>query len=318
MSENNAADYWGENYYNEAFKRQKWQAHPPSLERMSILLGNKMRDDWFGENYVKNRPIKRALGVGVGRAETELGLLKNGAVEHFDLWDISPVGMQGAMEQARSWGMGDRLTCHIGDILESDLRSGEYGLVTFIASLHHMPELERTLCLVNRAMASEGLLWAAEYVGPDRFNYPPEHAKFAHAFWDVLPAKPRNPRLTKLTFPTPEEVEAADPSEAPCSSQIVPMMQRLFPQLDVKPMYGTFPFMVFWGLDHNALYETPEGRELVRYILAADTMLCDTGVLPHYFQYLVATKNPDLASEPPVSPSGSGIASRIRNILGWT
>jgi len=85
MSENKAADNWGENYYKEAFNRQKWQAHPLSIERMSILLGNRLREDWFAETYVKNRPIKRALGVGAGRAETELGLLKNGAVEHFDL-----------------------------------------------------------------------------------------------------------------------------------------------------------------------------------------------------------------------------------------
>jgi hypothetical protein len=318
MSENKAADYWGENYYKEDFNRQEWQAHPLSLERMSTLLGNRTREDWFAETYVKNRQIKRALGVGVGRAETELGLLKNGAVEHFDLWDISPVGMQGALEQASSWGIGKRLTCHTGNILESALRPCEYGLVTFIASLHHMPELDRTLRLVNHAMIPEGFLWAAEYVGPDRFNYPPEHAKFAHAFWDAIPPKLRNPWVTKLTFPTPQEVEAADPSESPCSSQIVPTMQRLFPQLDVKPMYGTFPFMVFWGLDHNALYETPDGRELVRYILAADTMLCDTGVLPHYFQYFIATKNQDLAREPSASPLRRGIASRFRNFVGWT
>ena len=67
-------------------------------------------------------------------------------------------------------------------------------------------------------------------------------------------------------------------------------MQRIFPRLEIKPLYGSFAFMIFWGLNHDALYETPEGTELVRFILAMDKALVDGGMLPHYFAHLVAWK----------------------------
>jgi hypothetical protein len=41
---------------------------------------------------------------------------------------------------------------------------------------------------------------------------------------------------------------------------------------------------------HDALYESPIGQEFVATVLEIDTMLIDSGQLPHYFAYYVATK----------------------------
>jgi hypothetical protein len=51
---------------------------------------------------------------------------------------------------------------------------------------------------------------------------------------------------------------------------------------------------MFWGLNHDALYETAEGTELVRFILAMDKALVHAGALPHYFAHLVARKTTKL------------------------
>lgn len=291
MSQATAAEYWGAHYFEQSAIRAEWQAHPLALERLAHLLGGRMREDWFADTYLQGNPARHGLGIGVGRAETEIELLRKGHVERFDLYDVSPVGLEHARQRAEELGFGDRVTCRVGDIQAADLPRDHYDLVTFMASLHHIEALEPTLRAVNRALRPGGLLWAGnEYIGPDRFHYPDAHADIARGLFRELPPHLRKDWSPVLPLPTPEEVAAADPSESPCSSRIVPTMRRLFPGLEVTPLYGSFAFIAFWGLNHDALYETPEGTELVRFILAMDKALVDAGTLPHYFAHLVARK----------------------------
>ena len=290
MLEQTAA-HWGANYFSQSFNRTEWQAHPLAIERQCRLQGNQLREVWFAKQYLGDKPAKRALGIGAGRAETELALLQNGAVEHYDLFDVSPVGLDHAKTLANERGFGHRLTCHCMPIDEAVLPDGSYDLVTFIASLHHMQPLDHALHTANRLLKPGGLIWAAnEYIGPDRFNYPPAHVALARAFIEQLPQALQKHGRPELVLPTPKEVAAVDPTEAPCSSQIEPLMRRFFPRFELTPLYGAFAFVVFWGLNHDALYETPEGVELVRFILAMDKALADAGVLPLYFAHLVAWK----------------------------
>lgn len=250
-----------------------------------------MRDAWFATKYLQNGPAKRAIGIGVGRAETEIGLLGIGAVEHYDLFDVSPVGLEYAKSCAEKRGFGHKVTTHCMPISEANLPDDTYDLATFVASLHHMDPLEDTLRTVNRCLNKNGMIWCAnEYIGPDRFNYPPEQADVARAFFRQIPEKLKNPWIKELTFPTPEEVASVDPTEAPCSSMIEPFMRSMFPRFELTPLYGGFAFVVFWGLNHNALYETPEGAELVRYILAMDMSMTDAGFIPNYFAHIVVRK----------------------------
>jgi len=289
------SDYWGRAYFDEAFNRTEWQAHPLSLERLFFIQGERVRERWFAENYLGGKPAARALGVGVGRAETEIGLLVSGMVEHYDLYDVSHVGLEHAKKLAEKAGLGDRVTCHCVDITSAKLGVDKYDLVTFVASLHHIANLEETLWAINRALKLSGVIWAAnEYVGPDRFGYPEEHLRVVRAFHASLPARFRKHGFPELDLPTSEEVAAADPSEAPCSSLIVPTMRKIFPRLDVTELYGSFAFMLFWGLNHDALYESEEGAELVRIVLAMDQALVEAGTLPSYFVHMVARKTTPL------------------------
>ena len=290
-----------------SFNRQEWQAHPLAIERQYIIQGNQMREAWFVKNYLK-QPVKRAIGIGVGRAETEIALLESGAVEHYDLFDVSPVGLDYAMSCAQEKGFAHRVTAHCMPISDTKLSPNTYDLATFVASLHHMTDLEDVLREVNSSLTEVGIIWAAnEYIGPDRFNYPAEDAALARCFFQELPAALRNRWHASLPGPTPEEVETVDPTESPCSSKIVETMQRLFPGVEVTSLYGAFAFILFWGLDHDTLYDTPQGNELVRFVLAMDRALEKAKILPPYFAHLVAWKAP-----PEVIGVGAKRAGSIR------
>lgn len=287
----NSASFWSAAYFDTTAIRSEWQSHPMSLERLHRLQGGNFREDWFFKNYLKSQPIKHAASIGAGRAETEIQMILKGHVNHFDLYDISPHGINSAKETLERHGLGDRVTCHVVEPGVPVLPRESYDLVMFVASLHHMPELPKTLVSAVDALRDGGHLWCVnEYVGPDRFNYPKSHVDVAARVHSRLPAEFRKHQLDFIELPTPEQVAAADPSEAPTSSQILPTMRALFPDMEVKELYGAFAFIIFWGLQHDVLYETEEGRILVRHLLEIDEILAETKVLPSYFVHIVVKR----------------------------
>jgi hypothetical protein len=54
-------------------------------------------------------------------------------------------------------------------------------------------------------------------------------------------------------------------------------MASVFPTSEFIPTYGTFAFILFWGLNHDALYETEEGRLFVETVMVVETALTDAG-----------------------------------------
>lgn len=287
----NSASFWSAAYFDTAAIRSEWQSHPMSLARLYRLQGGDAREDWFFNKYLGSKPIDSAASVGAGRAETEVQMIIKGHVRHFDLYDISPDGINSARAELEMHGLADRVTCYVVEPGVPVLPRSKYDLVMFVASLHHMPDLPKTLASAVDGLRDEGKLWCVnEYIGPDRFDYPVHHVDIAAKVHSRLPPEFRKHKLDFIELPTPEDVAAADPSEAPTSSQILPTMRSMFPDVEIMELYGAFAFIIFWGLQHDALYETEEGRILVRYLLEIDEILAETRVLPSYFAHLVVQR----------------------------
>lgn len=285
-----AADYWAEKYGNQEFYRREWQCHPYAVEMRSSLHDGQHRADWFLDKRMTRKPVKRALGIGVGLAVDELHLLSRGAAEHYDLMDISDAGLKLVAESAAKSGLSDRVSCIVADANEHDLGTDRYGLITFMASLHHVEQLERVLHACDRALEPGGVLWASEYIGPDCFQFPDGHVRHADAFYQSLAPSVRSKWLERLMFPTRAEVLAADPTEAVHSSQIEATMRAIWPDLEYFGTYGSLAFIVSWGLDYDAIYDTEIGRAEFRRLLAEDRKLIDAGEMPHYYAHLIARK----------------------------
>ncbi len=296
-----ASVYWNRQHFAADYLRGEWSHHPAAQARLNRVLGGLSREEWFWRRVLNGRSGLRALGVGVGRAATELRLLSTGTIAQYDLYDPASVALEAGAEVAAAMGLSDKANFICGDIRTATLEPESYDLVTFVASLHHFPDLDRVLEICKRALKPGGIVWTLEYVGPDYFDYPPEHARLAHDLWHGL-----DPALTKswvpqLTLPSVAEVIAADPTESPASSQIIETMRRVLPATQVIPTYGSFAFIIFWGLNHDVIYDTEAGNRLAEAIMAIDTALIDSGALPHYFAYTISQKpGPGVAPMPPV------------------
>jgi hypothetical protein len=88
----------------------------------------------------------------------------------------------------------------------------------------------------------------------------------------------------------PEVMIATDPTEAVHSAEILQAVSRLFPHVTVTPMQNTLPFIIWPGLDADALFDTAQGEALVRVLIAMDDMLITMGQLPSYFALIAARK----------------------------
>src|SRR4051812_18814497 len=160
------AAYWDkladQFFKDEVTRREEWQAHPAAAARRFRLLGDCDALGWLTTRLPPGR-IERALGAGCGVASFEIQMLHQGLVEHFDLYDVSSVCLEAATERAHALGVGDRITVHCGDLLGAD-RDG-YGLVTFVASLHHAVDVEATVRFAHDILSPAGMLFADEYIG---------------------------------------------------------------------------------------------------------------------------------------------------------
>jgi SAM-dependent methyltransferase len=285
-----ASQYWDSRHFDPGYLREEWSFHPAAKDRLHKLLGYPSREEWFWNKYLSGRSGLRGIGIGVGLAQTELRLVTTGAFAHYDLYDVSPEALEQTRRDATAVGVSDKITCICKNIDELALGVERYDLVTFIASLHHMDDLDGLLRKCRAALKPGGLLWAVEYIGPDRFQFPDKDTAWAKRFYRSIHPGLKKLWNTDLQFPTAEDVIKADPTEAIHSSQIPDAIHSVFHDVETIYTYGTFAFILFWSLLHDALYESPVGHEFVATVLDIDTMLIDSGQLPHYFAYFVARK----------------------------
>ena len=91
-----------------------------------------------------------------------------------------------------------------------------------------------------------------------------------------------------LPLPDPKDVERADPSEAVHSSEIEVIVRETFDAVEVFSRGGCLPFTLWWGLNHDALFDSGPGMALVDLVCRLDEAMVMSGKLPAYFADIVA------------------------------
>jgi SAM-dependent methyltransferase len=277
---------------NRSTNRAEWLGHPVVQERHSRVRGGDFVEPWVAERYLGGRTVARGLGIGCGTAPFEVNLVRLGAVEHYDLYDVSQQSLDQALAFARSVGVEDRVSVRCAPIEDIDLADDTYDIVSCFSFLHHALELDDVVVRIRRALRATGVLFAFEYIGPDRFDFPAEHLDVTEAVYRL--ADPALKVTPALNVPTREAVIADDPTEAAHSADIVETLRRAFASVDVRSLNGCLPFTMWWSLNHDALHETTAGVAFVDALCELDDRLTLDGVVPPYFAYLAASQAPSV------------------------
>jgi SAM-dependent methyltransferase len=231
----------------------------------------------------------RGLGLGVGAGSGELQLLTLGAIDSCDLYDVTPQLVASAESAAVAAGLSSRVSCHVADINALELPEAQYDLITFFSSLHHVLQLEDVLGECQKALKPGGVFFAAEYVGPNRFAFTPDQVGLARQIWNTIDPALRCDQ-PQLPVPNPMETAAADPTEAIRSEEIISLCRKAFPATHVASEDVCLTYILWFGLNHDRLFESEKGFELVSWLLDADEAFVRSGRLSPLYADIFARK----------------------------
>ncbi len=240
-------------------------------------------------------PVARALTLGCGAGDLERGLAQYNFCRAHDALDVS----EGAIEKARALANEQGYT-HIhyqmSDVNKASLEDNAYDVVFGISSIHHIAELESVYEKVYRALKPEGYFYMDEFVGPSQFQWTDAQLEAVNEILRQLPERLRVRRSDGKTIrnavvrPTIKQMNAADPSEAIRSAEIIPLLSEHFPDFALRGYGGNILHPLLEDLSGNFVETDAEAMEWLERIFAyEDDWLLKEGVGDN-FSVIVARK----------------------------
>jgi len=187
-----AARWWDTERHAEPRDAQ-WLSLARVRERMNRAISGDEAKDWIEhtlERHVRGGlPVPRCVSLACGGGKIERRLAGLGAFSRCVGLDVSEGQLERARRAAEEAGIVG-LEYRLAD-LDEDEELPEAELIVAHMSLHHVTRLESLAERVARALTPDGCFAALEYVGPDRFDFPPRQiALFEHAL-HLLPERYR-------------------------------------------------------------------------------------------------------------------------------
>ena len=172
------------------------------------------------------RPLGRGVSGGAGAGDKERALLLDGIVGEMRLWELSEARAAEARRRAEAEGVGGRLEARIGNAFVEE--TGQFDLVTWDHSLHHMPDIDQALAWSVERLNPGGWLMINDYFGPNRLQWRRDEVELCNRVLDdidrVHGTKLRRVRHSNIL--TRLRMHHRDPSEAPHSEKIAAASRR--------------------------------------------------------------------------------------------
>jgi SAM-dependent methyltransferase len=280
--------------------KTRWWMHPAIIRHINRLVcGEPIDGPHFGFNRLLHGAMpeggfRRAISIGCGSGGKEIRLLRENIVQHFDLFEISEPKIQLIRQKAAEHGVLDRVSWHHADAFEREI-VGEFDLVYWNNSLHHMFDVQQAIAWSARALQSGGCFAMDDYVGPTRFQWTDLELEMAARVRALLPDRflvnPRNPNAWLDRAPGRPDVQvmmAADPTEAADSGRILSAVKMAFPQARLIPTGGIIYHLALNDVLAN-FGEDEEDQAMLESLLLLDEILARSG----HTQYAVAIARKD-------------------------
>jgi SAM-dependent methyltransferase len=253
------------------------------------------RFQYFMQRYLTGRlPVGRALTLGCGSGELERGLSQyNFAVTH-EAVDLSDYAIKAAQDAAASVHL-DHIQYRVADLNTIRLAPATLDIVLGVSSIHHVEKLEHLFGQVRQALQPGGYFFLDEYVGPTKFQWTDDQLRLMNEQLQQLPPALRTSvsepgqikrRVIRKTL---DYVNAADPSEAVRSADIVPLLSKYFRIVELKGYGGSLIHELLYDIAGNFTDQNPGSLELLQRLFQLEDELIASGRLAHDFAVIIAT-----------------------------
>ncbi len=290
--------WWGKKARKKG-KIHNWLDHP-TLQRFHInqIISDDPDIDWltysFRDFIKEEKETGLILGCGDGGLERHAAALS--ICREYDAIDISAEALAVAKAKAAELGLKN-VNYRQGDLNLTTLEREKYDVVFSSMTLHHVENLKHLLEEVNSSLKSQGIFFVYEYVGPSRFQWTERQLTIMNDLLAILPkrhrrrgGKFRKKLKERISRPSTEFLEEKDPSEAPCSSDIIPLIESLFRIIKRIDYGGTILYYLLEDIVANFDPEKEEDVTLLRLLSYHEQSLIARGIIPSDFSYLVASK----------------------------
>jgi ubiquinone/menaquinone biosynthesis C-methylase UbiE len=297
--QNAVADYWSkrmsteeEEYSSDTF----WLAIPEVRQRYDRKATDNSYCRWFDYclRFLKDTlPVERMLSIGCGTGALERKLARRQAFCQCDAYDLAPGAIALARRRALAEGY-DHIHYQTCDANRLQLEPANYDAVWFDSSLHHIEALEEACAQVARSLKPGGFIFINEYIGPNRFDFPSRQKEVLQAAFMLIPRHYRRyfgagnvAFVPSVGIPDPKAVEAADPSEAVRSADIMQVLEQHFEILACHETGGTILQYVLNNIAGNFKPEIPGSMRVLEMLFAIEDTLMDVGDLASDFAVVV-------------------------------
>ncbi len=225
------------------------------------------------------KTFERGVSIGCGNANKELKLVKEGIVNHFELFDTSENRINEGIEKARELNILKYVSFHKENVFEYNEKES-VNLVFWHDSLHHMFDVNYAINWSRDVLRQDGIFCMNEYVGANRFQWSDESIILASSIRSLLPKNyfisPYNPKeyLNPIIDRcNPLALEKDDPSEAVNSSRIIECVIQYFPNVEIKKLGGIIYLIALSDIIYNFDENNENDRNLLKALLLIDEIL---------------------------------------------
>ncbi|RZJ03383.1 MAG: class I SAM-dependent methyltransferase [Haliea sp.] len=271
------------------------------LDEIHALINRRVSGDpaikplaWFAKHLADAGcwPLRRVLVLGCGPGHLERELHQMGLAREIVAFDLSPKVLEVARGNAAGIAAISHVLASMDDLPlgEAPFLPGSFDAVLGVSSVHHCSQLEQLYGAVAQLLTPDGWFYLDEYVGPDRFQYSTRHLDQIASLAELLPDRLLTTQggVVKRGFraPTVDEVTAVDPSEAVCSSGILPLLPTHFEVLAQRPYGGSLLHVLLADVAQN--FHAAEAKPWLQALMDAEDDLDRLGQLEHHFSCVIA------------------------------
>ncbi len=281
--------------------QKSWMNIRAIMERRNFMITGDAETDfreYIFSKYLSGKKSLRALSLGCGAGANELRWAGFGPFLRIDAYDLSEASIELAREGAVERGFQDILNFQVGDVFNLEGRENYYDFIICEASLHHFSPLDKVVPRISSFLKEDGLFYFHEFVGPARFQWTKRQMEAADAVLSILPSKYKVRWggdlgiKSRVHRPSLLSMLLWDPSEAVESSNILPMVHKLFDICELKPFGGAILNLLFQDIAHNFLSDDEETLDLIDLCIDIETKMLKHNAIESDFVVAVCKRKP--------------------------
>jgi 2-polyprenyl-3-methyl-5-hydroxy-6-metoxy-1,4-benzoquinol methylase len=251
---------------------------------------------WVKEKYLPSTTLDYGLSLGCGDGTLERHAISFNICSRFDAYDISSKSIEVAKKHSEEGGFSDRINYQVADLNNIILPSNKYDIIFAGMSIHHIYNLEHIFVALEKSLKPNGLFVMIEFVGPSQFQWTNKQLHIINNILEILPKRLKIDVRSKTVKeqclrPSVEYMNEHDPSEAIRSSDIIPLVYKMWNVEERIDFGGTISHMLLDGIVANFDPAKEEDIAILRLMQYMEDTLIKEKVLPSDFTLIVAKKS---------------------------